>query len=82
MIQRTREAYDGPLAIGEDLMAFEIGENGQGGPSGAPAHPPGTIRALCPCCKAENRAARVDRAARPQKRRKPVFRLPPFSSVT
>ena len=26
MIAQTRQSYDGPLVIGEDLMAFEIGE--------------------------------------------------------
>jgi ribonuclease Z len=26
IVAETRETYDGPLAVGEDLMAFEIGE--------------------------------------------------------
>ncbi len=26
VIAQTRQSYDGPLVIGEDLMAFEIGE--------------------------------------------------------
>ena len=26
IVAETRETYDGPLTVGEDLMAFEIGE--------------------------------------------------------
>jgi hypothetical protein len=26
IVAETRETYDGPLAVGEDLMTFEIGE--------------------------------------------------------
>jgi ribonuclease Z len=26
IVAETRETYGGPLAVGEDLMAFEIGE--------------------------------------------------------
>ena len=28
LITATRETYAGPLVVGEDLMSFEIGENG------------------------------------------------------
>jgi ribonuclease Z len=26
MVAETRETYDGPLQLGEDLMSFEIGD--------------------------------------------------------
>jgi ribonuclease Z len=29
LVAQTRETYDGPLQVGEDLMSFEIGDNGQ-----------------------------------------------------
>ena len=29
LLARTRETYDGPVEVGEDLMSFEIGGDGQ-----------------------------------------------------
>jgi ribonuclease Z len=28
LVAQTRETYDGPVAVGEDLMTFDIGKSG------------------------------------------------------
>ena len=44
VLAETRQTYNGPLAVGEDLMAFEIGETVTVRRHAAPAHPASSAR--------------------------------------